>query len=97
MKKLMRLWVRFVGCMLLPLVLSGCMWGRMRINDPSVADRARMIRPGVTRGDQIVDIIGAQPTMRMPGKEQTLFGYTYGDKGKSFVNVYFGIGCHLKV
>ena len=64
---------------LLPLVLSGCMWGRMRINDPTVADRARMVRPGVTRGDQVADVIGAQPTMRLPGKDQTLFGYTYGD------------------
>lgn len=59
--------------------LSGCMWSRVRINDPTVADRARAIRSGVTRAEDIVKIIGAQPTMRLPQKDYTLYGYTYGD------------------
>jgi len=60
-------------------LLSGCMWSRMRVNDPTVADRAKAIKPGVTRAEEIADIIGAQPTMRVPGKDYLLFGYTYGD------------------
>ena len=66
-------------CYSVIVLCSGCMWGRMQVNDPTVADRARRIRPGVTRGDQIVEIIGAQPSMRMPQKDYTLFGYTYAD------------------
>jgi len=61
------------------LLVSGCMWGRMTVNDPSVADRARSIRPGVTKAEDVANIIGAQPTMRLPGKERLLFGYTYAD------------------
>lgn len=70
---------RSLALVTLVLLVPGCMWGRMQVNDPTVADRARRIRPGVTRGDQIVEIIGAQPSLRMPQKDYTLFGYTYAD------------------
>lgn len=71
--------VRLLALAALILLTPGCMWGRMQVNDPTVADRARRIRPGVTRGDQVAEIIGAQPSMRMPQKDYTLFGYTYAD------------------
>lgn len=72
------------------LLVEGCMWSRMRINDPSVAERARVIRPGITRADQVADIIGAQPTLRMPQKDYTLFGYTYGDtKSNGLILILF--------
>ena len=71
--------VRTMMAGFLAVLMSGCMWGRMQVNDPTVADRARRIRPGVTRGAQVADIIGAQPSLRMPQKDYTLFGYTYAD------------------
>ena len=68
-----------LAALALPLLAGGCVWNRMKINDPSVAERAAAIKPGVTKASEIVDIIGAQPTMRLPGKEAMLYGYTYGD------------------
>lgn len=59
--------------------MAGCMWGRMRVNDPDIVLRARSIRPGVTGMSELSRILNAQPTMRIPGKETTLLGYTYAD------------------
>jgi hypothetical protein len=61
------------------LSFSGCMWGRVKVNDPSVADSARSVKPGVTRVSELDDILKVQPTLRMPGKDMTLLGYTYSD------------------
>lgn len=61
------------------LSFSGCMWGRVKVNDPSVADSARLVKPGVTRVSELNDILKMQPTLRMPGKDITLLGYTYSD------------------
>lgn len=61
------------------LSFSGCMWGRVKVNDPSVADSARLVKPGVTRVSELSDILKMQPTLRMPGKDITLLGYTYSD------------------
>jgi hypothetical protein len=55
------------------------MWGRVKVNDPSVADSARSVKPGVTRVPELDDILKVQPTLRMPGKDMTLLGYTYSD------------------
>ena len=55
------------------------MWGRVKVNDPSVADSARSVRPGATRVSELDDILKMQPTLRMPGKDMTLLGYTYSD------------------
>ncbi len=63
----------------LPLLTSGCMWGRMKINDPEIVRLARNIEPGKTLGSDVPRILGAQPTMRMPGKEYRMLGYTYAD------------------
>ena len=76
---------RIAGGMKLPililsvLLLQGCMWNRMRINDPGIAQRASAIKPGVTKGAEVPRLLGAQPTMRMPGKDRHTYGYTYGD------------------
>ena len=61
------------------LLLQGCMWNRMRINDPDIAQRAAEIKVGETCGADVPRILGAQPTMRMPGKDRLMYGYTYGD------------------
>lgn len=71
--------IKMVVMAVLAMGLSGCMWSRMKVNDPTIADRALAIKPGVTKGEEIAGIIGAQPTMRMPGKDYALFGYTYAD------------------
>lgn len=79
------------GVVIVALVaLQGCMWGRMQINDPTIADRVKLIRPGVTRAENLASILGAQPTMRMPGKDRLLLGYTYGDtKANGLVLILF--------
>ncbi len=61
------------------LSFSGCMWGRVKVNDPSVADSARLVKPGATRVSELNNILKMQPTLRMPGKDITLLGYTYSD------------------
>ena len=60
-------------------LFSGCMWGRVKVNDPSVVDSARFIKPGSTHISELENILKVQPTFRMPGKEMTLLGYTYSD------------------
>lgn len=57
----------------------GCMWGRVKVNDPTVADRAKQIEPGVTTVSELDGILKAQPTLRIPGESTTLLGYTYSD------------------
>ena len=60
-------------------LLSGCMWGRVKVNDPSVVDSARSIKPGSTHISELENILKVQPTFRMPGKDMLLLGYTYSD------------------
>ncbi len=61
-------------------LFSGCMWGRVKVNDPSVVDSARFIKPGSTHISELENILKAQPTLRIPGKDMTLLGYTYSDR-----------------
>ena len=61
------------------VLFSGCMWGRVKVNDPSVVDSARSIKPGSTHISELENILKVQPTFRMPGKDMTLLGYTYSD------------------
>ena len=58
---------------------GGCMWGRMQVNDPTIVERAANIRIGVTRGAEVPKLLGAEPMMRMPGKETKLMGFSYAD------------------
>lgn len=60
-------------------LFSGCMWGRVKVNDPSVVDSARSIKLGSTHISELENILKVQPTFRMPGKDMTLLGYTYSD------------------
>ena len=61
------------------VLFSGCMWGRVKVNDPSVVDSASSIKPGSTHISELENILKVQPTFRMPGKDMTLLGYTYSD------------------
>lgn len=66
------------------------MWSRARVNDPTVAERARSIIVGQTKGEELTALLGAQPTMRMPGKEFTTLGYSYSDtKANGLVLILF--------
>ena len=60
-------------------LFSGCMWGRVKVNDPSVVDSARFIKPGSTHMSELENILKVQPTFRMLSKDMTLLGYTYSD------------------
>ena len=59
-------------------LLSGCMWGGVKVNDPSVVDSARSIKPGSTHISELENILKAQPTLRIPGKDTTLLEYRAG-------------------
>ena len=60
-------------------LFSGCMWGRVKVNDPSVVDSARFIKPGSPHMSELENILKVQPTFRMLSKDMTLLGYTYSD------------------
>ena len=71
-------------------VSAGCMWGRMVVNDPTIADRAAYVRPGVTKADDLRGILRADPSMIMPGKKATTLGYTYSDtKANGLILILF--------
>ena len=77
--------VRLVVLATLSMVLSGCMWSRARINDPAILDRARAIRPGVTKAEELPAILKAQPTRKRPEGNLVTYEYSYSDtKSKTF-------------
>lgn len=63
----------------LMLGTSGCMWGRVRMNDPQIVSRARAVKPGETTEAELAGILGTQPTMKIPGKGKTLHAYSFAD------------------
>lgn len=69
----------FAAAVALSCVTSGCVWGRVRVNDASVADRARNIKVGATRFADVPRILQADPTMRLPTAKGELYAYTYSD------------------
>lgn len=71
--------IKLCVALFLPCVLSGCMWGRMQVNDPDIVLRARAIRVGETTADQLPVLLRAEPTMRLPGKDRQILGYTFSD------------------
>ena len=74
-----------LGTAVLPILLSGCMWSRMRLNDPDVLNRAQLIRPGVTTVAQLPTILGAQPTRMRRSGDVVTYEYSYSDaKTKMF-------------
>lgn len=70
---------RLFALIFLATTLSGCMWGRMQMNDPSIVDRAKAIKPGVTTAVEVPRILGAPPMVRMLGKDAHYYNYTFGD------------------
>lgn len=78
---------------LIPIVLfalSGCMWGRVQTNDPSIVDAAKRLKPGVTRAVEVPRILGAPPMMRVMGRDAIYYNYTFGDsKNEGLMLVIF--------
>lgn len=64
---------------------AGCMWSRMRMNDPEIVNRARAITPGRTKIADLPRILGAQPTRKRTVGDAVTYEYSYSDaKTKSF-------------
>ena len=69
---------------------SGCMWSRMRMNDPDIVERARAIRPGTTTVADLPRLLNAQPTRKRTAGKVTTFEYSFSDaKTKSFSVILF--------
>ena len=66
----------FVLC---ALAVSGCIWSRARVNDPKIVERAKLIRPGVTREADLPALLAGQPTRRRFEDGKTIYEYSYSD------------------
>ena len=65
--------------LLLACGFSGCMWGRVQVNDPGIVVRAKGIKVGVTTANELAGLLRAEPTLRLPGKETQTLGYTFAE------------------
>ena len=66
-------------------LLSGCIWSRARINDPAIVERAKAIRPGVTKTVDLPSILKAQPTRERTDGKSVTYEYSYSDaKSETF-------------
>ena len=63
----------------LTILLSGCIWSRARINDPAIVERAKAIRPGVTKAVDLPTILKAQPTRERADGNSVTYEYSYSD------------------
>ncbi len=70
---------RIVLTVVLAAFCSGCMWSRVRMNDPDIVERARAIRPGVTKAVELQEILRAQPTRKRPEGGSVTYEYSYAD------------------
>ena len=82
--------LKTAAALALAAVCSGCMWGRVRVNDPSIVDRAAGIRIGKTKVSELGQILRADPSLRMPIQDGTILGYTYADsKANGLILILF--------
>lgn len=58
---------------------SGCMWSRVKVNDPDIVSRSYSIREGRTAESELDGILKARPTMRIPGKDTRTLAYSFSD------------------
>jgi hypothetical protein len=60
-------------------VPAGCSFQKVELNDPSIAHKARNIVLGETREEQLLEILGVEPTSFITLKEGgRLLNYAYG-------------------
>ena len=76
--------IRLFGYSVIAL-LSGCIWSRARINDPAIVERAKAIRPGVTKAVDLPTILEVQPTRQRSEGKSVTYEYSYSDaKSETF-------------
>ena len=77
--------VRLLALVMLASLAPGCMWSRARINDPEIVERAKAIRPSVTKAEELPSILKAQPTRKRREGRLVTYEYSYSDaKTKTF-------------
>ena len=82
--------VKMIAATALASVCAGCMWGRVKVNDPTIADRAAYIQPGKTKLSELRQILGADQSMRLQGQDGLVLGYTYADsKANGLILILF--------
>lgn len=58
---------------------SGCMWSRVKVNDPDIVERSHAVMEGETSEDELDGILLAKPTMRMQAGDVTTLAYSFSD------------------
>ena len=77
--------VRLLALVMLSSLAPGCMWSRARINDPEIVERAKAVRPSVTKAEELPSILKAQPTRKRREGRLMTYEYSYSDtKSKTF-------------
>lgn len=77
-----------VLCLLLCVALSGCMFGRNKINVEEFHVKAGQIVPGKTTANEVLDIIGSPPNAILQlGKGERAYVYTFGDAKTGGLNL----------
>lgn len=61
------------------LATPGCMWSRVKVNDPGIVARSHAVKVGVTRENDLEKLLLAKPTMRIQGKDTHTLAYTFSD------------------
>ena len=62
------------------MLSSGCIWTRAKVNDTDISSKARVIKPGVTKADELVKTMGQPPNSIIPIKnDRTIFVYNSSD------------------
>lgn len=61
------------------IVTEGCMWSRARLNDPEILERAKAIKPGVTKIADLPNILQAQPTRMHKTDHCLVYEYSFAD------------------
>jgi len=70
-----------LGAVLLAAAVApaGCVFQKVELNDPSIGRKAQAIVPGETREEQLLEILGVEPTSFITLKEGgKLLNYAYG-------------------
>lgn len=57
----------------------GCMWSRVKVNDPDIVARSHGIKEGETAEKELESILLAKPTMQIPGKDKRTLAYSFSD------------------
>lgn len=68
-----------VGAWLLATGTTGCIWNRMKMNDPEIVTYAKNIIPEKTKVSELKSLLHAEPTIKMPAKGGEQFVYTFSD------------------